>query len=98
MRSLSGKRPGTVNPGAPAAVSDVGRGTPWALSNALLNFHLAGLDSAALGGDLAYQIHLLVTSETGTAIAKLMQPIGRCYVHFINRACRRTGSLWEGRY
>ena len=27
----------------------------WALSNALLNFQLAGSDSAALGGDLAYQ-------------------------------------------
>lgn len=27
----------------------------WALSSALLNFHLSGSDSAALGGDLAYQ-------------------------------------------
>jgi Ca2+-binding RTX toxin-like protein len=29
--------------------------TSWALTNALLDFHLAGSDSAALGGDLAYQ-------------------------------------------
>ncbi|MBS4099091.1 MAG: hypothetical protein KGZ83_19955 [Sulfuricella sp.] len=29
--------------------------TSWSLSNALLDAHLAGSDSAALGGDLAYQ-------------------------------------------
>jgi trimeric autotransporter adhesin len=29
--------------------------TSWALTNALVNFQLAGSDSAALGGDLAYQ-------------------------------------------
>ncbi len=29
--------------------------TSWALTNALANFQLAGSDSAALGGDLAYQ-------------------------------------------
>ena len=29
--------------------------TTWALTNALVNFQLAGSDSAALGGDLAYQ-------------------------------------------
>ena len=27
----------------------------WALSSALLNFHLGGADGAAVGGDLAYQ-------------------------------------------
>ena len=27
----------------------------WAISGALLNFHLAGSDTAAIGGDLAYQ-------------------------------------------
>ena len=29
--------------------------TSWALSNALLDFHLSGSDSAAIGGDLSYQ-------------------------------------------
>jgi hypothetical protein len=28
--------------------------TSWAVTNALLQFHLAGSDDAALGGDLAY--------------------------------------------
>jgi len=27
----------------------------WALSNTLLNFYLGGSDTAAIGGDLAYQ-------------------------------------------
>jgi hypothetical protein len=29
--------------------------TSWALTNALLDHHLSGSDTAALGGDLAYQ-------------------------------------------
>lgn len=43
-------------------------------------------------------VHLLVTPETETGIAKLMQAIGRRYVQYVNRFYRRTGSLWEGRY
>ena len=43
-------------------------------------------------------VHLLVTPETETGIAKLMQALGRRYVQYINRSYRRTGSLWEGRY
>lgn len=43
-------------------------------------------------------VHLLVTPEADTGIAKLMQAIGRRYVQYINRSYRRTGSLWEGRY
>lgn len=43
-------------------------------------------------------VHLLVTPETETGTAKLMQAIGRRYVQYINRSYRRTGSLWEGRY
>jgi REP element-mobilizing transposase RayT len=43
-------------------------------------------------------VHLLVTPETETGIAKLMQAVGRRYVQYINRSYKRTGSLWEGRY
>jgi len=43
-------------------------------------------------------VHLLVSPEGETGIAKLMQAIGRRYVQYINRSYRRTGSLWEGRY
>jgi len=43
-------------------------------------------------------VHLLVTPQTETGTAKLMQALGRRYVQYINRSYRRTGSLWEGRY
>jgi putative transposase len=43
-------------------------------------------------------VHLLVTPETETGAAKLMQAVGRRYVQYINRSYKRTGSLWEGRY
>lgn len=43
-------------------------------------------------------VHLLVTPESETGIAKLMQAVGRRYVQYINRSYKRTGSLWEGRY
>lgn len=43
-------------------------------------------------------VHLLVTPETETGTAKLMQTVGRRYVQYINRSYKRTGSLWEGRY
>jgi Ca2+-binding RTX toxin-like protein/pimeloyl-ACP methyl ester carboxylesterase len=45
--------------GLVGAFDDARAATPtlssWALTNALTQFHLAGSDSAALGGDLAYQ-------------------------------------------
>lgn len=43
-------------------------------------------------------VHLLVTPSTETAIAQVMQSVGRRYVWYFNRAYRRTGTLWEGRY
>ena len=38
-----------------AASSSLRRGNPWAVMNSLLDAHLYGSDTAALGGDLAYQ-------------------------------------------
>jgi trimeric autotransporter adhesin len=38
-----------------AANSSLRRGNPWAVMNSLLDAHLGGSDTAALGGDLAYQ-------------------------------------------
>ena len=43
-------------------------------------------------------VHLLVTAERADGPARLMQSLGRRYVQYINRAYKRTGSLWEGRY
>ena len=43
-------------------------------------------------------VHLLITLQRSDGPARLMQSLGRCYVQYINRAYRRSGSLWEGRY
>ena len=43
-------------------------------------------------------VHLLVTPQTADSLPRMMQGLGRNYVRYINRAYRRTGTLWEGRY
>jgi len=43
-------------------------------------------------------VHLLMTPQHPDGIAKVMQALGRRYVHHINATYQRTGTLWEGRY
>jgi len=43
-------------------------------------------------------VHLLVTGRQVGAVARMMQPVGRRYVRFVNDALGRTGTLWEGRF
>ncbi|MBX2847161.1 MAG: transposase [Acidiferrobacterales bacterium] len=43
-------------------------------------------------------VHLLITPNTEHSIAKLVQNLGRYYVHYFNKKYQRTGTLWEGRY
>jgi putative transposase len=43
-------------------------------------------------------VHLLMTPSSDVGIGKVMQSVGRRYVQNFNRAYRRTGTLWEGRY
>ena len=43
-------------------------------------------------------VHILVSPTTSSAIAEMMQYIGRRYVPYINHTYGRTGTLWEGRY
>jgi len=43
-------------------------------------------------------IHLLITPGRDTALAQLMQSLGRRYVGYVNRGYVRTGTLWEGRF
>ncbi|WP_193162661.1 transposase [Microbulbifer hainanensis] len=43
-------------------------------------------------------VHLLVTPRQEDAVARMMQALGRMYVRYFNRAYRRSGTLWEGRY
>ncbi|HXF46046.1 MAG TPA: transposase [Burkholderiaceae bacterium] len=43
-------------------------------------------------------VHLLATPQTGDAISRFMQALGRRYVRWFNDRHHRTGTLWEGRF
>jgi putative transposase len=43
-------------------------------------------------------VHLLLTPELTEGPSRMMQAVGRAYVHYVNRHYRRTGTLWEGRF
>ena len=43
-------------------------------------------------------VHMLVTPMKDRGISDMMQALGRRYVYYVNKAYRRTGTLWEGRY
>lgn len=47
---------------------------------------------------MANHFHLLLTPPTGTALAQLMQGLGRDYTRHFNARHGRSGSLWEGRF
>lgn len=43
-------------------------------------------------------LYLLVTPQTETGLARMMQWMGRCYVPYFNHKYNRSGTLWEGRF
>lgn len=43
-------------------------------------------------------VHLLLTPQTTDGCALLMKHLGQRYVQHVNRAQRRSGTLWEGRF
>ncbi len=43
-------------------------------------------------------VHLLVTPRRMMSASRLMQTVGRLYVHYFNTRYRRTGALWESRF
>ncbi len=47
---------------------------------------------------MSNHVHLLVTPQQPTGVAKLMQSVGCRYVRYINERNQRTGTLWESRY
>ena len=69
-------------------------------------YYLEALRTAAekFGGRIhAYvlmtnHVHLLVTPDRENALSEIMQSIGRRYVRYVNKAYRRSGTLWEGRF
>ena len=47
---------------------------------------------------MSNHVHLLITPELEIGISKVIQSLGRRYVHYFNKKNKRTGTLWEGRY
>jgi len=43
-------------------------------------------------------VHLLVTPSRADALSRLMRQLNQRYVQSVNRAYRRSGTLWEGRF
>lgn len=43
-------------------------------------------------------VHLLASSALPEGLSLMMQHVGRCFVRYINRRYRRSGTLWEGRF
>ena len=43
-------------------------------------------------------VHLLLTPAKADSAGLLMKHLGQRYVQYINRAYKRTGTLWEGRF
>ncbi len=43
-------------------------------------------------------VHVLATPERAAALSDTMKVVGSRYAQYINRKCRRTGTLWEGRH
>jgi len=43
-------------------------------------------------------VHLLCSPANHSGISQMMQSLGRMYVMYFNRAYKRSGTLWEGRY
>jgi Ca2+-binding RTX toxin-like protein len=69
--------------------------TSWALANALTQFHLSGSDTAALGGDLAYQYGKNVTLA-GIGIASAQQVLGDANFGSQTQALKPLSGLQEG--
>lgn len=43
-------------------------------------------------------VHFLVTPENPTSISNTIKSVGSRYAQYINKAYKRTGTLWEGRH
>lgn len=43
-------------------------------------------------------VHLLMTPGKVDSISRVLQSVGRRYVHYVNASYSRSGTLWEGRH
>jgi hypothetical protein len=67
----------------------------WALTNALLQFHLSGADDAALGGDLAYW-YGKNDGFTGISLQAAQQVLGAASFGADAQSLRPFNGLQEG--
>ncbi|WNO61708.1 transposase [Rheinheimera sp. MMS21-TC3] len=47
---------------------------------------------------MSNHVHLLLTANQDGMISKLIQNLGRDYVHYFNKRYQRVGTLWDGRF
>ncbi|MBK9595394.1 MAG: hypothetical protein IPO57_08575 [Rhodocyclales bacterium] len=69
--------------------------TSWAITNALTQFHLAGSDTAALGGDLAYQYGRSGTLA-GMGVNAAQEVLGDAQFGVLAQQLRPLAGLQEG--
>jgi len=43
-------------------------------------------------------VHMLMTGKKKDSVSELMKYLGQRYVQYINKTCKRSGTLWEGRF
>ncbi|MGH9894286.1 MAG: calcium-binding protein, partial [bacterium] len=74
---------------------DTVRLTSWSLTNALLDFHLGGSDTEALGGDLAYQYGKTGTLA-GLGVTPVQSVLGHAQFGTTPQALQPLATLQEG--
>lgn len=47
---------------------------------------------------MTYHVHLLLTPAGPDSLGLRMKGLSQRYVQYVNRTCRRSGTLWEGRF
>jgi len=77
------------------AFDSAGQVNNWALSSALLSAHLAGSDTEALGGDLAYQYGLSGT-VAGIGLGAAQEVVDAAGFGSANQALRSLAQLQQG--
>ncbi len=101
------RRPRFVLPGVPQHVIQRGNNRePCFFSNEDFQTYLSLLrETSTKYGCLVHayvlmtnHVHLLLSPLEPLSISRMMQSLGRRYVHYINHIYARTGTLWEGRY
>lgn len=99
--------PRLAPPGIPQhVVQRGGSGQPVFLAAADYRFFLGALREAAEDSGcsihayvlMVNHVHLLATPHHEGSLSRMMQGVGRDYVRHFNRAHRRSGTLWGGRF